>query len=119
MIMMHVCMCLKHPRLFIPSTNARLPLSTCTPDQDQTATDVQMRTRLRLSVSKRDFTDAVAHCANVPLTEAFGRNFKEELVEKETHHFTAPSDPHPNQKSGITDMTDNLFSLHQAKRKIP
>lgn len=91
MIMIHVCMCLKHPRLFILSSNARLPLSTCMADQDQTATDVQIRTRLRLSVSKREFANAVAHCANVSPTEASGWNFKEELVETETHHFTAPT----------------------------
>lgn len=40
-------------------------------------------------------------------------------MERETHHFTAPSEPNPNQKSGITDITDGLFSLRQAKRKIP
>lgn len=90
--MMHVCMCLKHPRLFILSSNAGLPLSTCTADQDQTATDVQMKTRLRLSVSERDFADAVAHCANVPLAEAFGWNFKEGFLEIETHGFAVPSE---------------------------
>lgn len=89
MIMMHVCMCLKQLRFFIPSSNAGLPLSTCTADQDQTATDVQIRTRLRLSVSEPDFADAVAHCANVPLTEAFGWNFKEKRT----------ISPHPQRAS--------------------
>lgn len=85
-------MCLKHPYFFILSSTAGLPLSTCTDDQDQTATDVQMRTRLHLSVSERDFANAVAHCANVPLAEAFGWNFKEELLETETHDFVVPSE---------------------------
>lgn len=107
--MMHVCMYLKHPRLLIPSSNAGLPLSTCTADQDQTATDVQIRTRLRLSVSETSPTP-FAHSTNFPLTEAFGWNFKVELVETETHRFTTPK-----QNSGLMD---SLFSLLQAKRKI-
>lgn len=73
--MMRVCMCLKHPCLFIPSSNAGLPLSTYTDEQDQTATDVQMRTRLGLSISERDFVDAAARRANVLLTDGFGWNF--------------------------------------------
>lgn len=37
---MYACMCLKHPCLFIPGPNARVPLLTCMADGDQTDTDV-------------------------------------------------------------------------------
>lgn len=102
--MTRVCVCLKHPGLFTPSSNAALSRPTCTADQDQTATDVQMRTRSRLSVSERG-------CASVKLTDGFGWNFKEET---ESRHLAASSESFLFQlrrrligETGLTNMTDS------------